>query len=288
VGGETRVPRITYDRFWGAVLVLSCLLPARILGEGGGGRLRFLWHEFAGASAPDQRLYRAWLLLGTVAGAAALLCGALNLHAFWRHAANLLLGGATTALLFLIPSVRLALPFPAEATRPFEAVRALGPMVLVAAGVAYAGAGMRLARPSQVAGQLAGGLGALFLGVAFFLPGRAGAPSLFMESVSAGVAKPSPELVSRGVLLCAALLGMANLVRTRAEVAVARLTRLLLLGGFLYLVGALLWDEVAQGRGLRDWVLPYVWAAARALGPLFLCVDGLVAAVTIMITHGGD
>ena len=58
--------RVTYDRFWGFLLALTCFMPLSA-GEGG-----FLWHLLG---REDDPMVLVWLVLGSVTGLAAFFLG---------------------------------------------------------------------------------------------------------------------------------------------------------------------------------------------------------------------
>lgn len=281
--------RISYDRFWGALLLLTCVVPYLIHD----GDAIFYWDLIRDASNTGNDIALAWLVLGGVAGLVALVGGILGSGGAMRHVANLVLGGATLGVLLFSEQTR------SEFSRAHfsELVpQGLGRnqwIFLVGILAAYIGSGIRVARPRHIVGVLFGGLGSAALGVSLFLPGAGGAPSVFDSVVEAFRTQDfSSMIASRWTVLIwslcvagAALLGTFNFFRTPAEVGLAKAVRFLVLGSFLVFF-------VAMGVHLTDQgpfgttALPYAWSILRLLGPFFLCIDGLIAWFALVTLPG--
>ena len=82
----------------------------------------------------------------------------------------------------------------------------------------------------------------------------------------------------------AAILGTLNLIRSRAEVALAKLTRVLLVAGLLAWLAL---PFLAAGGDLKAH-LPQAWGALHLLPPLFLALDGAIACVAVTITRSSE
>jgi len=82
----------------------------------------------------------------------------------------------------------------------------------------------------------------------------------------------------------AAILGTLNLIRSRAEVVLAKLTRVLLVTGLLAWLAL---PFLAEGGDLKAH-LPQAWGALHLLAPLFLALDGAIACVAVTITRSSE
>jgi len=266
--------RVSYDKFWGALLVYSCFVPA---GDPGGA-----WGRF---SSPGGAAGLAWLLIGTVAGGFALVFGFRGFRGRWRHFLNYALGGLTTAVPLAFPSVWDRFPEADPARLPLGELGSIGWVILVAMGAVYAGCGIRIVRPSQALGQSLGGLGALLVAVFAFLPvgGGAGSYAYSRLALLGDAGSHWTELAPFGLAAAGVACGVATLVRSRTEVLLAKLARALLTSALLFsvILPLLVEDDIGPH-------LPQAWGAIRLFGPLFLAVDGAIAFVAISITRSAD
>ena len=284
--------RISYDRFWGALLLLTCVVPYLVIDR----KPVFFWDLIRDAATTESKFTLAWLVLGGLAGLVALLGGVVGTGGAMRHVANLLLGGATLGVLLFSDQTR------SEFWRAnfYELVpEELGRnqwLFLVGILAAYIGSGIRVARPRHIVGGLFGGLGSAALGVSLFLPGAGGAPSVFDAVVEAfrtqdfenAIAGRWPVLIWSLCVAGAALLGTLNFFRTPAEVGLAKAVRFLVLGSFLVFFVAMGVHLTEQGP-FGTTALPYAWSILRLLGPFFLCIDGLIAWFALVTLPGeGD
>lgn len=276
--------RISYDRVWGALLLLGCLLPYEVGPRG----TRFLWHALGDLHGRPAALL--WLALGTLAGLVGFLNAVLKARGRFRHFLNFALGVGTLALPILRGEVWEAFPAANPARIPFYRFGSVGWVTLAAMVALYAGSGIRIVRPSQIAGQVLGAMGALLLAIFFFLPGAGGStpPGIQRIQQMDRFAENWRDLVPFVLIFGGALVGTLNLLRSRVEVPVAKFVRFLLVAGLLFVVFLPRYEEWGQGRIRAVELLPVVFGALRLFGPLFLSVDGCVAYVAISITRGGE
>ena len=83
----------------------------------------------------------------------------------------------------------------------------------------------------------------------------------------------------------AVVCGIANMVRNKYEVTLARLTRLLLVGALLLVI---LLPFLSSKRDEFAWHAPAAWGAVRFFGPFFLAIDGAIAFTAISITRAQE
>jgi hypothetical protein len=271
--------RVSYDKVWGTLLLATCALPV------GAGEGRFLWQrDLAAASAVEI----AWLAAGSVAGALALVLGVLGLRGRGRHLANFLLGTVTLALPLLDPSIWARYPWTNPARLPLGGLGSVGWVILCGLAAVYAGSGMRVARPSQFAGQALGALGAFLIAAFALMPVDGGGLPVAVARMQLAFDTGAdwPSMVPLGLVAAAVLFGLVNLLRTRAEVPLAKASRLLLAAALLFWV-ALPFLEFGKGGDLARH-LPVAWGALRFFGPLFLAIDGCVAYAAISFTRASD
>jgi len=269
--------RVAYDKFWGTVLVLTCVAPERLDGES------YPWQLLARAADP---FVAAWIVLGSVAGLVALGAGLAGWRSRKRHLTYFLLGSATLALPLFAPQIWGRFPHANPGALPLGTLGSVGWVMLVALVALYAGSGVRVARPTLVLGQAMGALGALLLGVFAFLPmeGQEASFAVARLSVAPAWRERLHQLLLFVLVGAAALFGVLNLVRSRAEVALARLTRLLLTAALL------LWIALPFLRaGVRPGAhLPVAWGGLRLVAPLFLALDGCIAFLAISATRSDE
>ncbi|MHC4225436.1 MAG: hypothetical protein ACYSUN_15710, partial [Planctomycetota bacterium] len=246
---------------------LTCLVPLRA--EEGA----YVWELIGTAREP---LLVAWLVVGSLAGIVAMFLGFAGLRGRWRHFLNFLMGVVT-----------LALPLFAPVILPLSGLGTVGWVMLMGIVALYAGAGIRIVRPSQIVGQAMGGLGAFLIAVFAFLPMEGGEHDAFaVERIRLAVANPGSwrDMIPFLLLSLAVLCGMLNLVRSRYEVLLAKITRLLLVAALLFWI---MLPFLEAGSRLAPH-LPVAWGAVRFVAPLFLSLDGCIAFVAISITRSND
>jgi hypothetical protein len=268
--------RVSYDRWWGLLLLLTCAMPVATDGPA--------WILPLIAFQPDV-VVSIWLVLGTLAGLAAFGLGMGDSPARWRHFTNFALGSACLAMPLLDGRIWQAFPYANPALLPVGSLKNAGWVMLVGFGALYAGSGIRIVRPSQPLGQAIGALGAFLLCVFAFLPTEVGtneAPYAverlgLLANIQAGWRDLTPFLLIAFGVVC----GIVNLTRTPLEIAFAKLTRLLLVVGLLFWIALPFLEKNAPLASH----LPVAWGTLRLLGPFFLAVDGAVAFLTISITR---
>ncbi len=266
--------RIRYDLFWGVFLAATCLMPATL--EGGS----YLWNLVAEHENP---WVRTWLLLAPVAAAAALLGAFVGWRSRARHFVNFALAAAQLILPMAAGLIWMEFPMSNPASLPLTSLGEMGWVVLVAMTAIYVGSGIRVTRPSQVAGQAFAALGSLVLAVFAFLPTASGDTPFAITHLKQlpQIATEWRDQVPFVLLAGAALCSMLNLMRSRAEVILAGLTRLLMVAGLLFWIVR---PFLEGGVPLRTHV-PAAWGALRFIAPWFLALDGGVAFVAISITR---
>lgn len=272
-----RARRVQYDLFWGLVLAATCVMPARLADRS------YLWHLLWDTAG----WIRVWLLVGVAAPVFALIAGITGWRGRGRHLVNFLMGIVLLAMPMAAPQIWREFPLANPATLPLGGLGTVGWVVLVALTAIYAGSGIRVVRPSQITGQALGALGALLLLMFTFLP-------MTDSDTSYGVSRIKlfsefrtlwRELTPFLLVSAAALCGICNLVRSRSEVFLAKLTRLLMVSGLLFWL-ALPFVEKG-GASLKSHV-PVAWGALKSIAPLFLSLDGCVAFVAISITRSEE
>jgi hypothetical protein len=225
---------------------------------------------------PFTPLAKVWLLAVPAAGLVALLLSASRGRG--RHVTNFLSGASCLALPLLAPAIWRAFPEANPAALALGDLGSVGAVMCLALLALYAGSGMRVARPAQVPGQALGALGGLLLAVFAFLPAEGSEESLALVRVRALLELPARwrELLPFLLFGLAAVVGTLNLVRSRAEVVLAKGTRLLIVLG------------LAAWLGLPEAPLPRAWGALHLLAPLFLALDGAIAYVAVTITRSSE
>ncbi|MHC4135565.1 MAG: hypothetical protein ACYTDU_01155 [Planctomycetota bacterium] len=272
--------RISYDRFWGGVLLVSCALPYRLDGES------YSWHLFRDGSPA----VKAWLIAASIAGLFGVVAGVARWRGRPRHLANLILGGVTLGLPAFAPSIWDTFPETNPAVLPLGELGSVGWVMLAALVAIYAGSGIRIVRPPQIAGQALGALGALLLAVFAFLPMEGDERSLALIHLKLAPAFSDHwrHLVPFCLLALGGLFGTLNLLRSRAEVVLARLTRLLVVAGMLFWVVLPFIDAVRATPDQLALHMPAAWGGLHVIAPLFLTLDGCVAFLAITITRSGE
>ncbi|MDH3591812.1 MAG: hypothetical protein OER88_08040 [Planctomycetota bacterium] len=269
--------RVTYDRFWGLVLLVTCFLPARLEGDAR------LWNLVA---AEENAAVIVWLLLAAAAGVFGVTANFFGWKGRPRHLTNFVLGIAMLAGPLVTPVIWQRFPFVNPVSLPLGDAAEIGWVVLVALAAIYTGSGMRIVRPSHIAGPALGALGALLVAVFAFLPRVGGEPSYGMaqlgalSEIGARWRALLPFLLTSAGVVCAIL----NLIRTGAEVMLAKLTRVLLIGGLLVWIAL----PFLEGGGKLAAHVPKAWGALRLLAPLFLSLDGATAFIAISMTRSSE
>jgi len=272
--------RISYDRFWGGILLIGCALPYRLDGES------YVWNLFR-AGSPAVKV---WLIIAFLAGLFGVVAGIVRWRGRPRHLANFVLGGATLGLPAFAMSIWDTFPETNPAVLPLGELGSVGWVMLAALVAIYAGSGIRIVRPAQIAGQALGALGAFLLAVFAFLPMEGDERSLAFIHL-----KLTPEfsdhwrqLVPFCLLALGGLFRTLNLLRSRAEVVLARLTRLLVVAGMMFWVVLPFIDAVRAAPSQLEHHMPAAWGGLHVIAPLFLMLDGCVAFLAITITRSGD
>lgn len=272
--------RISYDRFWGGILLIACALPYRLDGES------YPWHVFRDGSPA----VRAWLIGGFCAGLFGVVAGIARWRGRPRHLVNFILGGAMLGMPAFASSIWDTFPETNPAVLPLGELGSAGWVMLAALVAIYAGSGIRIVRPAQIAGQALGALGAFLLAVFAFLPMEGDERSLAFIQLRLAPEFPDHwrQLVPFALLTLGGFLGTLNLLRTRAEVVLARLTRLLVVAGMLFWVVLPFIDAVREAPRQLEHHMPAAWGGLHVIAPLFLMLDGCVAFLAITITRSGD
>jgi hypothetical protein len=147
---------------------------------------------------------------------------------------------------------------------------------------------MRVTRPSQFAGQALGALGAFLIAAFALMPIEGGGVPVAVARVRLAFDFGAEwrTVVPFCLVALAVVASLVNLLRTRAEVPLAKASRVLLAGALLFWV-ALPFAEAGSGGNLAAH-LPVAWGALRFFGPLFLALDGCVAFAAISFTRASD
>jgi len=270
--------RISYDKFWGPLLVLCGALPLRLDGQSYPWNLLF---------RPDlSAAVKVWLAVFPLAGLVAIAFGLSGTRGRGRHLANFAAGTACLVLPLALPAIWQAFPEASPRSLPLGGVGSMGWVMLLALLAIYAGSGMRIVRPSQVPGQTVGALGAILLGIFAFLPAEGSDTSFALSRI---LWLPEwrtrwEDLLPFLLLGTAAVVGTLNLLRSRAEVFLAKLTRTLLVAGVLSWLAT---PFLADGGDLASH-MPKAWGALHLLVPLFLALDGAIACVAVTITRSSE
>ncbi|MHC4958730.1 MAG: hypothetical protein ACYTGN_10175 [Planctomycetota bacterium] len=268
--------RVSYDRWWGLLLLLTCAMPVAADGPS--------WILPLVAGQPDVAI-SIWLVLGTLTGLAAFALGLGKSPARWRHFTNFALGSACLAMPLFDPEIWQAFPYANPALLPLSGLEQVGWVMLVGFGALYAGSGVRVVRPSQPLGQAIGALGAFLLCVFAFLPTevQSSASPYAVERLGmlATIQSSWRDLAPFLLIATGVVCGVVNLTRTPFEIVFAKLTRLLLVAGLLFWIALPFLETNAPLAGH----LPVAWGTLRLLGPFFLAVDGVVAFLAISITR---
>ena len=274
--------RVAYDRMWGTALALTIFLPTTT--EEGSQVWNLVRHE-------TNPVVLAWLIVGSLGGVVAMCVGFMAMRSRWRHFANYAFGVATLVLPWFAPSIWERFPYANPAKLPLREFGAVGWVMLVGIMCVYAGSGIRVVRPSQIAGQALGGLGAFLLVVFAFLPADDDALASFGAThlkLFADFKTHWRELVPFTLIAAGVLCGIVNLVRSKLEIVLAKLTRLLLVAGLLFWIVLPFVENPGEADTRLARHLPVAWGSLRLLAPLFLSLDGCIAFLAISITRSND
>jgi hypothetical protein len=279
--------RISYDRFWGALLLLSCILPYYVEGSGAQeGRPHFVWDAFLKRDAGGLGGHDlVWLALGSAAGLLAFASGLFGARGRGRHLLSFALGATVVGYAALRPSVLSAFPECNPARHPLPEFGRLGWVPLVSMLALYAGSGIRIARPAQIPGQALAGLAAFLILVFFFIPMKGARHSYGAERLGelSNFAANARALAPFLLVLGAAVLSVLNLLRTAIEVPLARGTRFLLVAAFL-----VPWFPSPGPEFRMLHLFPVFWGAVRAAAPAFLALDACCAYLAISLTRSSE
>jgi len=274
--------RVAYDRMWGSLLTLTIFMPTSAEENSE------VWHLVRTTKDPYTL---AWLIVGSVAGIVAMSVGFAALRNRWRHFLNFAFGVVTLGLPLLAPRIWDRFPHAHPAMLPLREFGSVGWVMLLGLGCVYAGSGIRVVRPTQIAGQGLGGLGAFLLVVFAFLPPEEGAENSFGVSrilLFGDFSQHWRELVPFCLIAAGVIFGIVNLVRSKLEIILAKLTRVLVVAGLLFwIVLPFLEDGAAKDSSLSRH-LPVAWGTLRLLAPLFLSLDGTIAFLAISITRSNE
>lgn len=270
--------RVVYDRTWGVLLLVSCLVPLTLVTESPhAGRL---WVE-------GQPHVSAWLIASALAGAMAVVLGLAGFRGRWRHFTNIALGCTVLAIPLFVPRVWETFPLANPAQLPVTELGRIGWVMLLAMGGIYIGSGIRVTRPTHFAGAGLGTAGALILTLFACMPadvggsGYASSKVLLFREFSVYWAELLPVALVAGATVCA----IFNMVRNDKEVLLAKTARTLLASALIVMILA---PFALAGDGEIQWHTPAAWGAARFFGPLFLAIDGAIAFTAISITRSQD
>jgi len=270
--------RVAYDRTWGVLLLLSCLIPAQMSAEGA--LEQRLW-------VPGDPRASAWLLIGTLAGAVALILGLGGFRGRLRHFTNIAFGCTVLAMPLFMPSIWESLPLANPGRLPITALGKIGWVMLLALGATYIGAGIRVTRPSNFTGLAFGTAGAVIITLFACIPkevggsGYASSKVLLFRELATNWRELTPVILTALAVVCAAI----NMVRNDKEVFLARATRVLLVSALVFII---LMPFLSRDAGALSGHAPAAWGAIRFFGPLFLAIDGAIAFTAISITRSQD
>jgi len=267
--------RVAYDRVWGSLLFLSGFVaPPGVASEPFAER--FL--------VRGDAVLTTWLVAGTLAGLIAAILGQAGLRGRGRHGLNIAFGLALLAMPLFFPVVWNRFPSAGPDPIPLVAFGRAGTVMLLALGSIYIGAGIRVARPTHFAGLSLGTVGALVVAMFACLPEAVGGSGYASGRIFEfrGIAENWRDLLPVVLVAGAVACSIANMVRNRLEVALARATRLLLVAALMLLI--LL--PTAGGEWYDH--LPAAWGSVRFFGPLFLALDGAIAFTAISITRSQE
>jgi len=282
--GSATNSRIGYDKFWGLILLVTCVTPIRVPTDGSP---VFLWNALA-AGGDDAGPFQAWLMLGTFTAIAALLAGLIfREDGRWRHGVLLIAAGATVVLPALHPGVGAGLGSKGYGFAAPLMLAGLGRLSLAALLITYLGAGMRVARPKLLSAQLAGGLGALLLVFSLVVPLDSESSPVAMQlfEKAANFSEHRAELSGYILIGLAALLGSINIIANPFAVTLSQATRLLIVAGYLMLANASYPSNFPEGETFASYLLPQYWAAIRVVACALLAFDALVAMLAITMTR---
>jgi hypothetical protein len=270
--------RVAYDRTWGLLLLLSCLIPIQLATDSP--VLGRFWID-------GEPKVSAWLMLTALTAIVALALGLGAFRGRWRHFTNIVLGCTVLALPVFVPAVWETFPLANPARLPIAGLGRIGWVMLLALGAIYVGSGIRVTRPTHFAGAALGTAGALILTLFACMPqavggsGYASSKVLLFRDFADHWSGLAPVTLVAAATICS----IFNMVRNDKEVALAKAARTLLAGSLILII--LLPFLMARG-GELTWHAPAAWGAARFFGPLFLAIDGAIAVTAISITRSQE
>jgi len=278
MGVEQAGRRVAYDRTWGILLLASCLIPAQLTAEGA------LEQRFW---IPGDPHVSAWLLVGTLAGAIALILGLSGFRGRWRHFTNIAFGCTALAIPLFVPHVWESFPLANPAHLPIADVGRIGWVMLLALGAMYIGSGIRVTRPTQFTGLALGTAGALVMTLFACIPASVGGSGYASEKVLLfrDFGDNWGELLPTALVAASIVCAVFNMVRNKFEVRLAKISRILLVSA---LVVVILLPFLKRDDGQLSVHAPAAFGAVRFFGPLFLAIDGAIAFTAISITRGQE
>ena len=270
--------RVAYDRTWGVLLALSCLIPVQLVTQADAATR--LWVE-------GEPQASAWLILTAVAAFVAVVLGLAGCRGRWRHFTNILLGCTVLAIPLFAPRIWDTFPMANPARLPITDLGRIGWVMLLAMGAIYVGSGIRVTRPTHFAGAALGTAGALILTLFACMPAEVGGSGYASEKILLfrDIRESWHELVPVALVAGATLCAIFNMVRNDHEVRLAKLSRSLIAGALIIMILA---PFLLARDGDLQWHAPSAWGAARFFGPLFLAIDGAIAFTAISITRGQE
>lgn len=267
--------RVAYDRVWGAFLIATACVPPAF----SGGEWTF--------SVEGDAALSVWVLGAGVVGLLAIVLGFAGVRSRSRHAINIFGGCLLLATPLFLPRLWDVFPNVNPARLPLAEIGRTGWVMLLALGAVYAGSGIRVARPSQFVGLALGTTGGLIAAIFACLPVAVGGSGYASEQilVFSEFGTRWGELLPPALGAVAVACAILNMVRNGAEVALARVSRLLLVSALLTAILLPFFAGGSQGAAEQ---VSIVWGALRFFAPLFLAIDGSIAFTAISITRSQD
>ena len=264
---------MAYDRTWGALLLLSCLIPVHLLTDSQAATP--LWVE-------GQPRVSAWLIASALAAVMAVFLGLAGFRGRGRHFTNITLGCTVLAIPLFVPRVWETFPPANPARLPVTELGRIGWVMLLAMGGMYIGCGIRVARPTHFAGAALGTAGALILTLFACMPAKVGGSGYASSKVFlfSDFKAHWSELLPVALVAAATICAIFNMVRNDKEVRLAKVARTLLASALIVMILA--------RDGEIAWHAAAAWGAVSFFGPLFLAIDGATAFTAISITRSQE